>query len=96
MGVGKAAVVTLRGIMGLEHGTVATMFGMAMITIISTINFVHNHHFNNRFVAVGLGWWPGYYDYNYGGYGCGWLRRQALITGSPYWWNRYYACANYY
>jgi hypothetical protein len=56
--------------------------------------FVHNHHVHNRFVAVG--WWPGYYDYGYGGYGCGWLRRQALITGSPYWWNRYYACANYY
>jgi hypothetical protein len=21
-----------------------------------------------------------------------WLRRQALITNSPYWWNRYYSC----
>ena len=31
------------------------------------------------------------------GYGfrpdCGWLRRRALDTGSPYWWRRYRACA---
>jgi len=62
-------------------------------------HFVHDHHSHNRFVRVGIGWWPGYYygyDYGYGYDGCGWLRRQALITGSPYWWNRYYACINYY
>jgi hypothetical protein len=23
---------------------------------------------------------------------CNWLRRRALRTGSPYWWERYYAC----
>jgi hypothetical protein len=33
----------------------------------------------------------------YGGTGsgyndCGWLRRQAVITGSPYWWQRYQDC----
>ena len=64
--------------------------GMATITTTSS-----NHHFNNRF-AAGLGWWPGYYNYGYGYGGCSWLRRQALITGSPYWWDRYYACVNYY
>jgi hypothetical protein len=32
---------------------------------------------------------------NYGG-GCGWLYRNALATGSPYWWNRYYECTGYY
>ena len=59
-------------------------------------HFAHDHHrFNNRFVGVGLGWWPGYYgSYGYGG--CAWLRRQAVITGSPYWWDRYYSCVNYY
>jgi len=36
----------------------------------------------------------GYYAYN--GYGnCAWLRRQAIITGSPYWWERYQACLYY-
>ncbi|HEY7688688.1 MAG TPA: hypothetical protein VH835_08350 [Dongiaceae bacterium] len=33
-----------------------------------------------------------------GGYGygdCGWLRRQAVITGSPYWWQRYQDCIYY-
>jgi hypothetical protein len=33
-----------------------------------------------------------------GGYGygdCAWLRRQAVITGSPYWWQRYQDCVNY-
>ena len=59
--------------------------------------FVHDRHrFHNRFVGVGLGWWPAYYGYNYGYGGCASLRRQALATGSPYWWNRYYACVNYY
>jgi hypothetical protein len=37
-------------------------------------------------------WWPDYYAYN----DCWWLRRQALITGSPYWWSRYNACVGYY
>jgi hypothetical protein len=57
--------------------------------------FDHRFH-SRRFVGVGLGWWPAYYGYNYGYGGCAWLRRQALATGSPYWWNRYYACVNYY
>jgi hypothetical protein len=59
----------------------------------------HFHHFHdhNRFVAVGVGgWWPGYYDYGYGYGGCGWLYNRAAITGSPYWWDRYYACTSYY
>ena len=25
--------------------------------------------------------------------GCDWLYRNAVTIGSPYWWNRYYACA---
>jgi hypothetical protein len=24
------------------------------------------------------------------------LRNQAVITGDPYWWDRYYSCVNYY
>jgi hypothetical protein len=32
------------------------------------------------------------YGYGYGYGSCAWLRRQALITGSQYWWNRYYDC----
>jgi hypothetical protein len=60
-------------------------------------HFVRRHRddFDHRFVAVGVGWWPGYYSYGYGYGGCEWLRRQALYTGSPYWWNRYYACTGY-
>jgi hypothetical protein len=34
----------------------------------------------------------GAYAYGYGYGNCAWLRRQALITNSPYWWNRYYSC----
>ena len=63
-------------------------------------HFAHDHfhdHFHNRFVAVGIGgWWPGYYDYGYGYGGCGWLYRRAVITGSPYWWDRYNSCTYYY
>lgn len=39
------------------------------------------------------GWYGGGYAYGYGG--CAWLRRQALITGSSYWWQRYYDCIYY-
>jgi hypothetical protein len=53
-----------------------------------------NHHHHGRFP-----WWYGLplYSYGYGGYGgCGWLYRQAVATGSDYWWNRYYQCTCYY
>jgi hypothetical protein len=33
----------------------------------------------------------------YGGYrSCEWLRRRAIITGSRYWWRRYYLCRGYW
>ena len=32
--------------------------------------------------------------YGYGG-GCEALHQRALVTGSRYWWNRYYACRGY-
>jgi hypothetical protein len=38
--------------------------------------------------------WYGLPLYGYGG-GCGWLHRQAVWTGSDYWWDRYYRCARY-
>ena len=28
---------------------------------------------------------------SYGG-GCWWLKKKAIKTGSPYWWNQYYLC----
>jgi len=34
--------------------------------------------------------------YGYYGGGCGWLYRNAMATGDPYWWNRYYECGDYY
>jgi hypothetical protein len=60
-------------------------------------HFAHNHHFNDHFVGagIGLGWWPGYYAYGYGYGGCRWLYRNAVVTGDPYWWDRYYACTAY-
>ena len=38
----------------------------------------------------------GAYYYGGGGYreGCGWLRRRAEATGSPYWWRRYEDCVD--
>jgi len=54
------------------------------------------HYFRHRhgvFIAAG---YPYYYDYDYGYYGgCGWLRRRAVATDSPYWWRRYRACLYY-
>jgi hypothetical protein len=53
--------------------------------------------FNHRHRVFRNGVWvwvygPDYYAYN----DCWWLRRQALITGSPYWWSRYNYCVGYY
>ncbi len=52
----------------------------------------HHHHHRRGYRGFYYGGFPSYY-YGYGGYDdCGWLRRRALVTGSPYWWDRYYAC----
>jgi len=51
--------------------------------------FVHRfrrHAFVRRAFFVGA---PVYYAY---GGGCAWLRHRALVTGSPYWWQRYRWC----
>lgn len=51
----------------------------------------HHGHFRGFYGApfVGYGAYYAYRDY---GDDCRWLRRRALATGSPYWWDRYYAC----
>jgi hypothetical protein len=49
----------------------------------------HHHRFHGApFIAVGA--YP-LYGYGYS-YDCYWLKRQALFTGNPYWWQRYEAC----
>lgn len=47
----------------------------------------HFHRHKHR-VFVGV---PVYGVYAYAG-DCYWLKRKAIVTGSRYWWNRYYAC----
>ena len=60
----------------------------------------HDHDkFHNRHRVFRNGVWVSVYGTGYTAYGddCYWLRRQAIITGSPYWWDRYNACRyNYY
>jgi hypothetical protein len=65
-------------------------------------NYNHNYnhykhyknygHYNRRF----YGWPYIAYGAGYGYGGCGWLYRNAVATGSAYWWNRYYNCTGYY
>ena len=54
-------------------------------------HYGHYRHYGN------YGWygWP-YFGYGYHGGGFGWLYGRAVATGSPYWWDRYYACIGYY
>ena len=59
----------------------------------------HNKHanFNNRHRVFRNGAWIWVYGSGYtaSGNDCYWLRRQAISTGSPYWWNRYNQCVGY-
>jgi hypothetical protein len=49
----------------------------------------HHHRFHRHGHLYGVPFVYGYYSYSDG---CYWMRQRALYTGSPYWWNRYYAC----
>jgi hypothetical protein len=49
------------------------------------------HWRNNRVYPGGLVVNGGDYGPSYAG-SCSWLRREAIATGSPYWWRRYQAC----
>jgi hypothetical protein len=55
-------------------------------------NFDRFHHRHRVFVNGVWVWVYDYYAYN----DCWWLRRRALIIGSPYWWSRYNYCVGYY
>jgi hypothetical protein len=50
--------------------------------------YVHRDHHHRRVFIGAPVLYGTYYYYD----DCGWLRYRALRTGSPYWWNRYYAC----
>jgi hypothetical protein len=54
-----------------------------------------NNHNRHRVWRNGAWVWVGGYGYTAYANDCYWLRRQAIITGSPYWWDRYNACVGY-
>jgi hypothetical protein len=85
------------GHMGGGHEFVGRGFGgprFAAHDFHHGFNHDHFHHFHNRRFFVSSVFIGGGYPYYYGD--CYWLRRQAIITGSPYWWARYQACRGYY
>ena len=53
---------------------------------------------DNRYRRYGSYGWYGAPFLAYGAYAgsCGWMYRNAVATGDPYWWNRYYECVGYY
>ncbi len=54
--------------------------------------FAHRHRKFRKFHGFAFYGVPYLYGYRGHGYGCGWLYRRAIVTGSPYWWRRYYWC----
>jgi hypothetical protein len=52
--------------------------------------------FRHRHRVFRNGVWVWIYSPAYAYNDCWWLRRQALITGSSYWWSRYNYCVGYY
>jgi hypothetical protein len=53
----------------------------------------HRHFAFRRFHHRRFAFIVGPYGY---GDGCYWLKRRAIYTGSPYLWQRYFACRNGY
>jgi hypothetical protein len=53
-----------------------------------------NSHNRHRVFRNGVWIWAYGPDYAYSD-DCAWLRRQAAVTGSPLWWDRYNACVSY-
>ena len=53
---------------------------------------------DGRYRRYGSYGWYGAPFLAYGAYAgsCGWMYRNAVATGDPYWWNRYYECVGYY
>jgi len=83
LGAIAAAVLGLTAIGPAEawhHGGHSHFIGMA------SHHAFFRHHHRHRFGFVGV------YPYYYGGDGCYWLKRRAIVTGSHYWWRRYHAC----
>lgn len=57
----------------------------------------HNKGHRGHRKFRGFAFYGAPYVYAYSAYGsCDWLYRRAIATGSPYWWNRYYACRDGY
>jgi hypothetical protein len=56
-------------------------------------SYAVSHHYGRRVAVVRT--YPYAYAYAYSD-GCAWMRRRAAYTGSPYWWQRYYACRQGY
>lgn len=66
--------------------------GAAVVALTATAGMAEAKHKHKHFgIVVNLG--APEYVYVGSGYNpCRWLKRKAIYTGSPYWWNRYYQC----
>jgi len=61
----------------------------------------HRHYVGPRFRGgYGYGYYGalpyGAYAFSDGPFECNWLRRQAIVSGNPYWWHRYELCLDDY
>ena len=73
-----------------SRGAATAVIGAGTTVIITT-----GHH--RRFRGYAFYGLPYVYAYSaYDGYGCSYLRRRAISTGSSYWWRRYEECRSGY
>ena len=73
------------------------LIGSSQVYGYRSIGNRHHRHFRGGGVVYGYPYYDGYYGYSDGySSSCYWLRSRALATGSPYWWDRYYACIDGY
>jgi hypothetical protein len=76
---------------GKSHFAGARLGGKSFVA--KSFHFGHARHFRGRHRFIGAPLVYGAYYYGpYYGNGCYWLKRKAIVTGSPYWWDRYNEC----
>jgi hypothetical protein len=99
-GIGRRSFGGRRGarVRGYRRGRVARGRGIRRGRVAGYRRYGKRRYRGRRYRKLRR-YYYGYAPYVAGAYyggPCTWLRRRAYLTGSPYWWSRYYSCRDAY